>query len=220
MIKISQQPVSLDTPVGEEDDSSLGDFIPDNKAAAPADAASQRSLREQLEKVLGQISEREREVLRLRFGLDSEPRSRESVALILDADKGRVEAAERQVRELALAGLAERDRGMVEERFGMETGEPITIAQFRARYGLSELEAESEDSRLREHLAVALHNIPEEDRDVMRFRLGLDAGQPRTLEEVGRAFGVTRERIRQIESKALRKLRRENYRRHLQDYLD
>ncbi|MCA9876927.1 MAG: RNA polymerase sigma factor RpoD, partial [Thermomicrobiales bacterium] len=103
IIKISQEPVSLEMPIGEEEDSSLGDFIEDNKVLAPADAASRKMLKEQMDDVLGTLSERERQVLAMRFGLDD--------------------------------------------------------------------------------------------------------GRTRTLEEVGKAFGVTRERIRQIEAKALRKLR-------------
>jgi RNA polymerase primary sigma factor len=114
--KVSQEPVSLETPIGEEEDSHLGDFIPDDSALAPAEAASQQLLREQVEDVLASLTSRERRVLQLRFGLED--------------------------------------------------------------------------------------------------------GRSRTLEEVGREFGVTRERIRQIEAKALRKLRHPSRSRKLRDYLD
>ena len=113
--KIAQDPVSLETPIGEEDDSHLGDFIEDENAMAPADAASYALLKEQLIEVLGTLTEREEKVLRLRFGLDD--------------------------------------------------------------------------------------------------------GRARTLEEVGRTFNVTRERIRQIEAKALRKLRHPSRSKKLKDYL-
>jgi RNA polymerase primary sigma factor len=114
--KISQEPVSLETPVGEEDDSHLGDFIEDSEAVVPLERASFRLLQEQLESVLHTLSEREKEVIRLRFGLVD--------------------------------------------------------------------------------------------------------GQPRTLEEVGKKFGVTRERIRQIESKTLSKLRHPSRSQKLRDYLE
>jgi RNA polymerase primary sigma factor len=116
IIKISQEPISLEMPIGEEEDSSLGDFIEDHKILAPADAASRKMLKEQMDDVLGTLSERERQVLAMRFGLDD--------------------------------------------------------------------------------------------------------GRSRTLEEVGKAFGVTRERIRQIEAKALRKLRHPSRSKKLKDYLD
>jgi len=116
IIKISQEPVSLETPIGEEEDSHLGDFIPDEDAPAPADAASFMLLKEQLEDVLDTLTDREEKVLRLRFGLDD--------------------------------------------------------------------------------------------------------GRSRTLEEVGHVFGVTRERIRQIEAKALRKLRHPTRSKKLKDYLE
>ena len=116
IMKISLEPVSLEMPVGEEDDSHLGDFIPDDKAQAPADAASHQMLREQVDDVLESLSERERRVLELRYGLDN--------------------------------------------------------------------------------------------------------GRGRTLEEVGKEFGVTRERIRQIEAKALRKLRHPSRSKKLRDYLE
>tara|TARA_B100001123_G_scaffold450660_2_gene622812 strand:- start:13432 stop:14769 length:1338 start_codon:yes stop_codon:yes gene_type:complete len=116
IIKVSQQPVSLETPIGEEEDSHLGDFIEDQTTMAPADAASHQMLREAVEAVLGTLSERETKVLKLRFGLDD--------------------------------------------------------------------------------------------------------GRTRTLEEVGREFEVTRERIRQIEAKALRKLRHPRRAQSLKDYLD
>jgi RNA polymerase primary sigma factor len=114
--KLSQEPVSLDTPIGEEDDSHLGDFIEDSDAVVPADAASFLLLQEQLESVLHSLSDREKKVIQLRFGLTD--------------------------------------------------------------------------------------------------------GHPRTLEEVGREFGVTRERIRQIESKTLSKLRHPSRSQKLRDYLD
>ncbi|MBE5999075.1 MAG: RNA polymerase sigma factor RpoD [Lachnospiraceae bacterium] len=116
IIKISQEPVSLETPIGEEEDSHLGDFIQDDNVPVPADAAAFTLLKEQLQEVLGTLTEREQKVLRLRFGLDD--------------------------------------------------------------------------------------------------------GRARTLEEVGKEFNVTRERIRQIEAKALRKLRHPSRSRKLKDYLD
>ena len=116
ILKISQEPVSLETPIGEEEDSHRGDFIQDENVPVPADAAAFTLLKEQLDEVLGTLTEREQKVLRLRFGLD--------------------------------------------------------------------------DSRAR------------------------------TLEEVGKEFNVTRERIRQIEAKALRKLRHPSRSRKLKDYLD
>ena len=114
--KIAQEPVSLETPIGEEEDSHLGDFIPDEDVPSPADAAAFSMLKEQLVEVLSTLTEREQEVLRLRFGLDD--------------------------------------------------------------------------------------------------------GRARTLEEVGQQFKVTRERIRQIEAKALRKLRHPNRSKRLRDYLE
>ncbi len=114
--KIAQEPVSLETPIGEEEDSHLGDFIPDDDVPSPADAAAFSMLREQLMEVLSSLTDREQQVLRLRFGLDD--------------------------------------------------------------------------------------------------------GRARTLEEVGQQFNVTRERIRQIEAKALRKLRHPNRSKRLRDYLE
>ncbi len=116
ILKISQEPVSLETPIGEEEDSHLGDFIQDDNVPVPADAAAFTLLREQLQEVLGTLTEREQKVLTLRFGLED--------------------------------------------------------------------------------------------------------GRARTLEEVGKEFNVTRERIRQIEAKALRKLRHPSRSRKLKDYLE
>ncbi|MBR3052673.1 MAG: RNA polymerase sigma factor RpoD [Firmicutes bacterium] len=116
ILRVAQEPVSLETPIGEEEDSHLGDFIPDEEAPIPAEAASHTLLREQLADVLSSLTPREEKVLRLRFGLED--------------------------------------------------------------------------------------------------------GRPRTLEEVGKEFNVTRERIRQIEAKALRKLRHPSRSKKLRDFLD
>ncbi len=116
ILKIAQEPVSLETPIGEEDDSHLGDFIEDHDATSPADHAANEMMKKQLENVLDTLTDREENVLRLRFGLDD--------------------------------------------------------------------------------------------------------GRTRTLEEVGKVFGVTRERIRQIEAKALRKLRHPSRSKQLKDFLE
>lgn len=116
IMKIAQDPVSLETPIGEEEDSHLGDFIPDEDAPVPAEAAAYSLLKEQIEEVLNTLNDREQKVLKLRFGLED--------------------------------------------------------------------------------------------------------GRARTLEEVGKEFDVTRERIRQIEAKALRKLRHPSRSKKLRDYLD
>ena len=116
ILKIAQEPVSLETPIGEEDDSHLGDFIEDQDATSPAEHAAYELLKEQLEDVLDTLTDREENVLRLRFGIDD--------------------------------------------------------------------------------------------------------GRTRTLEEVGKVFGVTRERIRQIEAKALRKLRHPSRSKQLKDFLE
>ena len=116
IIKIAQEPVSLETPIGEEEDSHLGDFIEDENAPAPAEVASNAMMREQLQEVLHTLTPREEKVIRLRFGLED--------------------------------------------------------------------------------------------------------GQAHTLEEVGKEFNVTRERIRQIEAKALRKLRHPSRSKKLKDFLD
>ena len=116
IMRIAQDPVSLETPIGEEEDSHLGDFIPDEDAPAPADAASQIMLKEKIGEVLSTLTEREEKVIRLRFGLED--------------------------------------------------------------------------------------------------------GRSRTLEEVGEQFDVTRERIRQIEAKALRKLRHPSRSKKVKDFLD
>ena len=114
--KISQEPVSLETPIGEEEDSHLGDFLPDDEVPAPSEAAASAILKEQIAEVLDTLTDREQKVLRLRFGLDD--------------------------------------------------------------------------------------------------------GRSRTLEEVGKEFNVTRERIRQIEAKALRKLRHPSRSRKLREFLE
>ena len=147
ILKISQEPVSLETPIGEEEDSHLGDFIPDDDAPAPSEAASHALLKEQLGEVLKTLTPRED---------DNVPVPAEAAAQTL----------------------------------------------------------------LKEQLDEVLDTLTEREQKVLRLRFGMNDGRARTLEEVGKEFDVTRERIRQIEAKALRKLRHPSRSRKLRDYLD
>ena len=142
--KIAQDPVSLETPIGEENDSHLGDFIKDDDSPSPQDVASYTMLREQLEEVMKTLTPREAKVLRLRFGLDD--------------------------------------------------GKARTLEE-------------------------VMGTLTPREAKVLRLRFGLDDGKARTLEEVGKEFDVTRERIRQIEAKALRKLRHPSRSKKLKDYM-
>ncbi len=102
IMRVAQEPVSLETPIGEEEDSHLGDFIPDDDAPAPADAASHTLLKEQLEEVLQSLTDREAKVLRLRFGLeDGRPRTQEEVGKEVDVTRERI----RQIEAKALRKL-------------------------------------------------------------------------------------------------------------------
>ncbi|MDD5924248.1 MAG: RNA polymerase sigma factor RpoD [Clostridia bacterium] len=102
IMRIAQEPVSLETPIGEEEDSHLGDFIPDDDAPAPADAASQTMLKEQLDEVLSTLTPREAKVLRLRFGLvDGHPHTLEEVGKVFNVTRERI----RQIEAKALRKL-------------------------------------------------------------------------------------------------------------------
>jgi len=100
--RIAPKPLSLEAPIGEEDDSHLGDFVPDDQEETPVDIASNVALREQLDRLLGQLTEREREVLKLRFGLeDGYPRTLEEVGHIFEVTRERI----RQIEAKALNRL-------------------------------------------------------------------------------------------------------------------
>ena len=102
IMRVAQEPVSLETPIGEEEDSHLGDFIPDDEAPAPADAASHTLLKEQLDEVLDTLTPREEKVLRLRFGLeDGRSRTLEEVGAVFDVTRERI----RQIEAKALRKL-------------------------------------------------------------------------------------------------------------------
>ena len=102
ILKISQEPVSLETPIGEEEDSHLGDFIQDDNVPVPAEAARQTLLKEQLDEVLGTLTEREQKVLRLRFGMsDGRARTLEEVGKEFDVTRERI----RQIEAKALRKL-------------------------------------------------------------------------------------------------------------------
>ncbi len=163
IIKISQEPVSLEMPIGEEEDSNLGDFIEDHKAPAPADAASRQMLKEQMDDVLSSLSEREKEVLIMRFGLeDGRPRTLEEVGKHFGVTRERI----RQIEAKALRKLRH-------------------------------------PSRARKPNASPLSTL---EKKVLIMRLGLLDEPPRTREEIGRQVGLPADAIRRIESAAMRKL--------------
>lgn len=145
-------------------------------------------------------------------------------------------------RELVQELGREPDIGEIAERMGVSTekvaeiqkvaAEPVSLESpvgeeedsrlldFLSDESIVSPEASAERQTLVEEIRICLENIPDREKQVLRLRFGLDDDKPRTLEEVGQVMGVTRERIRQIEAKALRRLRALRHRRHLSDYLD
>ena len=116
IIKIAQEPVSLETPIGEEEDSHLGDFIPDEETPAPADAATAAILREVIEKQLQTLSEREADVIKLRFGLyDGKTRTLEEVGKQFDITRERIRQIEaKAIRKLKHPSRAKHLKGFLD----------------------------------------------------------------------------------------------------------
>ncbi|KKM69552.1 hypothetical protein LCGC14_1449620, partial [marine sediment metagenome] len=116
ILKISQEPVSLETPIGEEEDSQLGDFIEDEEAVVPVDAASFSLLQEQLRDVLEELSDRERKVIELRFGLiDGHPRTLEEVGRVFSVTRERIRQIEsKTLSKLRIPHRSERLRDYLE----------------------------------------------------------------------------------------------------------
>ncbi len=185
ILKIAQEPVSLETPIGEEEDSHLGDFIPDEGASEPSEAASFTLPQEQLMDVLATLTPREEKVLKLRFGIEDKI-AQEPVSL--------------------------------ETPIGEE--EDSHLGDFIPDEGASEPSEAASFTLLKEQLMDVLSTLTPREEKVLKLRFGIEDGRTRTLEEVGKEFNVTRERIRQIEAKALRKLRHPSRSKKLKDFLN
>ncbi len=253
--KIAQDPVSLETPIGEEDDSHLGDFIQDDDSPAPHDSAAYTLLKEQLEEVMNTLTPREAKVLKLRFGLeDGKARTLEEVGREFDVTRERIRQIEAKAlrklrhpsRSKKLRDYQQLGREPSPEEIAAEMEMPVEkvmeiqkIAQDPV--SLETPIGEEDDSHLgdfiqdddspaphdsaaytllKEQLEEVMNTLTPREAKVLKLRFGLEDGKARTLEEVGREFDVTRERIRQIEAKALRKLRHPSRSKKLRDYLD
>jgi RNA polymerase primary sigma factor len=175
-------------------------------------------LREQLEQVLDGLAERERKVIKLRFGLeDGHPRTLEEVGREPTPEEigevmGMTADRVREIQKISQEPVSlETPIGEEEDS---QLGDFIEDAQ-----AVAPPDAAS-DTMLREQLEQVLDGLADRERKVIKFRFGLEDGHPRTLEEVGREFGVTRERIRQIESKTLVKLRHPSRSGKLKDYME
>ena len=204
ILKIAQEPVSLETPIGEEDDSHLGDFIEDEVIENPVDYTTRVVLREQLDEVLDTLTDREENVLRLRFGLDDgKMRTLEDVGKVFNVTRERI----RQIEAKALRKLRHPSRSKQLKDF-IEDEVIENPVDYTTRVVL------------REQLDEVLDTLTDREENVLRLRFGLDDGKMRTLEDVGKVFNVTRERIRQIEAKALRKLRHPSRSKQLKDFIE
>ncbi len=149
VLKISRDPVSLDTPIGEEDDSHLGDFIEDDSALSPADSAAFSMLKEELGAALESLTERERQVVRLRFGLeDGRARTLEEVGKEFNVTRERI----RQIEAKALRKLRHPSRSKVRLRFGLEDGRARTLEEVGKEFNVTR-------ERIRQIEAKALRKL-------------------------------------------------------------
>ncbi|NQV04308.1 MAG: sigma-70 family RNA polymerase sigma factor, partial [Candidatus Omnitrophica bacterium] len=122
ILKIAQEPISLQTPIGDEGDTSFGDFIEDKKAVSPANASAYTMLKEEMDKILNTLTEREKRVLRLRFGIgDGYPRTLEEVGSIFNVTRERVRQIEaKALRKLRHPIRSRRLKNFLETAFGQE----------------------------------------------------------------------------------------------------
>ncbi len=205
----NRDPASLDALIGEDSDASLGDFIEDEHAVMPGEAAAFLLMREELSAVLASLTDRERRVMEMRYGLvDGQPRTLDDIGKDFNLTPERVEEIRSYNRDPAsLDALIGEDSDaslgdFIEDEHAVMPGEAAAFLL------------------MREELSAVLASLTDRERRVMEMRYGLVDGQPRTLDDIGKDFNLTRERIRQIEGKTLSKLRHPSRSASLRDYLD
>ena len=208
--RMAQEPASLESPVGEEEDSSLGDFVADENAEAPGKAADRAMVAQQINQALKSLTPREEKVIRLRFGLDDgRPRTLEEVGRDFGVTRERVRQIEAKAMDMSVERVREIQR-MAQEPASLESPvgeeEDSSLGDFVADENAEAPGKAADRAMVAQQINQALKSLTPREEKVIRLRFGLDDGRPRTLEEVGRDFGVTRERVRQIEAKAIRKL--------------
>ena len=208
--RMAQEPASLESPVGEEEDSSLGDFVADENAEAPGKAADRAMVAQQINQALKSLTPREEKVIRLRFGLDDgRPRTLEEVGRDFGVTRERVRQIEAKAMDMSVERVREIQR-MAQEPASLESPvgeeEDSSLGDFVADENAEAPGKAADRAMVAQQINLALKSLTPREEKVIRLRFGLDDGRPRTLEEVGRDFGVTRERVRQIEAKAIRKL--------------
>ncbi|MBQ1245673.1 MAG: sigma-70 family RNA polymerase sigma factor, partial [Clostridia bacterium] len=199
--------LSLDTPVGDEEDTSIGSFVEDERTPGPADATSNALLAEALKEILDTLTEREADVLRMRFGMyDSRTHTLEEVAAELGLP----------VEKIIEANRTAADTLSLDTPVGDE--EDTSIGSFVEDERTPGPADATSNALLAEALKEILDTLTEREADVLKMRFGMYDGRTHTLEEVGQIFGVTRERIRQIENKAIHKLRHPSRAKKIKDF--
>ena len=233
IFKMAQQPISLQSPVGDGDDAHFGDFLPDAAAENPADMTSQTLLREQLHDVLLTLTPREREVLDHRFGLtDGYSRTLEEVGRQFNVTRERIRQIEaKALRKLRHPTRLRRLQGYINDETmptpaqqllsekaseaakaaakEKQAGENAAAAPEQPKKGGKgkAASAKAEEGFMAATLEKISSELPAEDRDLIKFLHGMADGKPHTPEEAAKHFGVTVEKIEQRKKAAFEKLR-------------
>ncbi len=218
ILRVSRNYLSLDAPVSESDDSTFIDLM-EAKQIPPVDQTLvNESIEDLLSEMLGQISEREEVVLRLRYGLNFErPLSVEETATYLHLSEKAVQEREQAAIRIVQHTMDSNERRLLELIYGIAGQPPREYEEAAQELRIPLQEVRKIELSARNHLGEML-NGPQEI--VFRLRYGIDYTVSMTLEEVGVRLGLTRERIRQIEDKAKKRLRHQAQKRRLSDYLN